>query len=1026
LFSQNTDYFQQEANYKINVSLDDKTHVLSGDISIEYHNNSPKALTEIWMHLWGNAYKNQRSEFAKQQLRSGKKRFFFSKDADKGKFDAINFQVNGSNATWEFDKNNPDIAVIRLAKPLESGDKLTISTPFTLKIPASFSRLGHVGESYQITQWYPKPAVYDNRGWHAIPYLNQGEFYSEFGKYDVSITLPENYVVGASGVLQTAAEKEFLQQQIEKTKSVLDTIKATTKLKDDFPTSAEKTKTIRYIAENVHDFAWFADKRFYVTHDVATLSNGQNVDCYAMFTNFERNLWTKGAFYIKRSVEYYSKMVGNYPYPHATAVQSALSAGGGMEYPMITVIDKAGDAKSLDIVITHEVGHNWFYGILASNEREHGWMDEGMNSYYEERYTAEYYPKEVAKPSEKKKKGFNISISIDGQAEELGYQWFARQALDQPCGLHSNDFTGINYGLVMYKKTAKSMRVLEQYVGTPTFDRIMKQYFDLWKFKHPYPEDFRKLWENETKGKDISWFFDGLINSDKNIEPFVWPSKKQTSDNSIGLTVGAKGNLSVPIPVTATKNGKVVHSEFVTLPKGNKSVEMSFPKGDYDKITADFDQNLPARMRYPSLNGEGKSDGKYFLPKVKMFNLIESTKRPLTVGVLPAFAYNLYDKQQLGLVFYSSLFPSAADGYTTFMPLYSFEQKQWNGMFNSTASKYFEHSKIRKFDINANFRRFSYDYNHNYNVNYNYNRIQIGLGAEFSKKKLTDSRSQRIDFRSVGINNNYIIGKDIITKAYSDTSVFNVINELKYTLNDDNILKPLTWTVTAQQGKGFAKVFMNFKQKIQTDRPKEAIFIRAFAGAFLYNNNTSVYPNFMLSGRPSGLATDYMYDNLLFARSSGEPRYEYPPVGDKTDLQKDGGSFFSQQVFMQDAGFKTLGKAGYSDSWMASVGLAYNLPLPLPISFRPYVDFAVFPGFDDNGRKKVTSAYSTGIATIIVPDVFEIYFPLPIRKQGGWSTLESDNLDYGKRSRYSQKISFLFNLNYFNPYERARTLKLNL
>ena len=131
LFSQNTDYFQQETNYKINVSLDDKTHVLSGDISIEYHNNSPKALTEIWMHLWGNAYKNQRSEFAKQQLRSGKKRFFFSKDTDKGKFDAINFQVNGSNATWEFDKNNPDIAVIRLAKPLESGDKLTISTPFT-------------------------------------------------------------------------------------------------------------------------------------------------------------------------------------------------------------------------------------------------------------------------------------------------------------------------------------------------------------------------------------------------------------------------------------------------------------------------------------------------------------------------------------------------------------------------------------------------------------------------------------------------------------------------------------------------------------------------------------------------------------------------------------------------------------------------------------------------------------------------------------------------------------------------------
>lgn len=211
-FSQNQSYFQQEVNYTINVALNDEAHELSGDIEMEYTNHSPDALAEIYMHLWPNAYKNAKTALAKQQLRLGNKFMFYALEKELGYIDQLHFKVNGAEVVWEYDSEHIDIAKLSLKTPLESGQTIVISTPFHVKIPSGkISRLGHVDQSYQITQWYPKPAVYDQDGWHAMPYLNMGEFYSEYGSFDVSITLPSNYVVGATGDLQTDSEVAFFR-----------------------------------------------------------------------------------------------------------------------------------------------------------------------------------------------------------------------------------------------------------------------------------------------------------------------------------------------------------------------------------------------------------------------------------------------------------------------------------------------------------------------------------------------------------------------------------------------------------------------------------------------------------------------------------------------------------------------------------------------------------------------------------------------------------------------------------------------
>ena len=248
---------------------------------MDYHNNAPDALDVLYILLQPNAYKSKNSAFAKQSLRNGSTRFYFADQSEMGSLTNLNFEIDGKKVEVEIDKANPDIAKVKLSAPIPSGKSVKITTPFTYKIPFPFSRGGHAGQQYLMTQWYPRPAVYDAKGWHPQPYLDQGEFYQEFGAFDVSITLPENYVVGATGVLQTPSEIEFLTKKAKYTEGVIsekwevksDKLKVSNEklavksdklkvLSDTFPTSSDKLKTIRYKAEKVIDFAWFADKRF--------------------------------------------------------------------------------------------------------------------------------------------------------------------------------------------------------------------------------------------------------------------------------------------------------------------------------------------------------------------------------------------------------------------------------------------------------------------------------------------------------------------------------------------------------------------------------------------------------------------------------------------------------------------------------------------------------------------------------------------------------------------------------------------
>lgn len=486
-------YWQQQVNYNIDVSLNDKEHTLTGFEKIEYINNSPDTLRFIWFHLWPNAYKNDKTAFSDQLLENGNTKFYFSGKDDKGYINKLDFKANNTTAQTEDHPQHIDIVKLILPVPLVPGQKVIITTPFHVKLPHNYSRGGHEGQSYQATQWYPKPAVYDKNGWHPMPYLDQGEFYSEFGNFEVNITVPKNYVIAATGELQNTEERQWLKSRAsftwepvnQKIKTTGGQVKTTYQL---YPESEKEIKILTYRQNNVHDFAWFADKRFIVNYDSCKLSSGKTIDIFSFYTPAQKEIWKNSIVNAKEAIHHYSSLVGEYPYNVVSVVQGPASFGGGMEYPTITVLSPVEDSRSLDYIIAHEVGHNWFYGILGSNERKYPWMDEGVNSYYESKYRNKQ------------------DHRFKQRTEQSLLETFIVEKKDQPIATASEDFTETNYGLIAYYKTSQWMTYLEKKLGADVFNKAMQEYYMQWQFKHPQPEDLKKVLE-DVSGQNLDSVF---------------------------------------------------------------------------------------------------------------------------------------------------------------------------------------------------------------------------------------------------------------------------------------------------------------------------------------------------------------------------------------------------------------------------------------------------------------------------------------------------------------------------------------
>lgn len=976
----------------MNVRLDDKSKTLHAGVQMVYHNNSPDTLHEIWFHLWPNAYRDNSTALVKQQLKNGVSTLYFAEDDKRGYIDSLDFRIYGSEVKWEYHPQHKDICRLIPASPVLPGDSVLITTPFFVKLPsAKFSRLGHNGDAYAITQWYPKPAVYDNDGWHPMPYLDQGEFYSEFGSYTVSITLPSNYVVGATGELITHSEILWLNSKADETLRNFPVDKDLT-----FPVSSDEEKTITYKGNNIHDFAWFADKRYHVLKGNVKLGSGRDVTTWSMFTSNELPLWKNSLEYIHDGIEFYSKHIGEYPYPECTVVDGTITAGTGMEYPGVTVIGESRIPLILEITIVHEIGHNWFYGILASNERKNPWMDEGINSFYEMRYITEKYGNS---PGVNEMQVMGKAFKVTGadkmnikQAVDLYYKISESVSDDQPVYGPAEEFSSLNYGTIVYKKTALAFDHLHNYLGDVKFDKSMKAYFDTWKFRHPSPADLRTVLESQSN-ENLSWFFDTLLATNIKTDYSI-RSIKKPEPGKVQVKLKNKSGNEVKVPVYAFSDNRTVSKQWISF---RKKSEITMDCPDCDSVIIDpFLETLD----YNRFNNNSRINGilkKRDRISISMFPKLDypTARRAF---ILPAGGWNVYDGFMIGPVVSNSFFPVRKFEFDL-APFYAFNSKNLTGTGSVRYNYFPENGFARRYTLGISARTFAYEdvrYRNSGNQfterQSTYLRMNPFLELRLRNKDFTSSVRQLIRFDMIGLNkedvdfNNYINDSTRYGKIIDVTEEFYRLN---YFYTNNRTLDPYSFKLSGETHKEFSKISGEFNYRFSYKSSKKGLDIRLFAGTMLNDDESSPY-GFSLSDRNGpGNTNDYSFDNLYFGRTESE-------------------GIWSQQFALKHGAFRVFSPLGANRQWIAAMNISSTIPGSLPL--RLYADFGTFNEaksqlkdiFDINS----SIVYNAGI--VLELGFMSINFPL-IKSKDIREYQELNEINF------MEQISFVLNLQALNP-----------
>ncbi|PJJ55034.1 M1 family metallopeptidase [Hymenobacter chitinivorans] len=952
-------YWQQEANYSIDVTLDDKQHELRGTEELQYTNNSPDQLTFIWFHLWPNAYKDNTTAFAKQQLRNGSRKFQFAKAAQRGYIDQLDFKVNGQSAQLAYDPENPDMAKLILPQPLAPGAKATISTPFHVKIPNSFSRFGHVEQSYQITQWYPKPAVYDRKGWHQMPYLDQGEFYSEFGSFDVRITLPANYTVGATGVLQNPDE----QQRMDKLAAATALKKTAADFGKDlsFPASAAETKTLRYVQDRVHDFAWFADKRFNVLKSGVTLPSGRPVTSWVLFTNENAEKWVKGLQDVNNALTYYSQWVGEYPYSAATAVDGALSAGSGMEYPMVTV--------TMPSAITHEVGHNWFYGILGSNERDHAWMDEGVNSYVDARLTEQVDPQGGMFGNMLKNRSLTAKIGIEdlpaSALTQVPYQAAASRGLDQSiANLRADQYGKNNYASIVYLKTAAVLKYLAGYLGQEQFDKAMHAYYDQWQFRHPYPEDMQAVFEAST-GQQLDWFFKDMLQNTYHYDAAV--SDIQVTDTQVKVLVRNDSPAPFAVPVsTVDAQGKVLETQWTTVistEDEQDEAQVNFRREGVAAVVVDAEYLTPQLNRRDDRMKLTGSLRRFEPIKVKPLVSVERWDRA-TINWAPVIGANTSDKFMLGAAFYNNPLVRKNLNYLL-MPMYSFNRNELNGIANVTVSV-LPNSVVRQIETGLTLQRFE-----------RYFKVEPSITLKLPFSGFNGPQ------HTIRLANTAVREQDRGNETMS-------IQTGEYAVTGGNALQKwsahvelnqLTSTISQETNSTNAVLLRASAVYSRFYSPKKRVHVRLFGGRFLDSS-----PNFVigLSGSP-----DYRRQTAFL------------------DRQQISHAFTAQvhQTDDRDGAFKAYLPVS-SQKWLSTLNLQADLPVT---RLAVFADFGIANVQRTDNSFTSRQYYDAGLVVPVIRDIFQLYLPV--------AGSQYENGLPNSRQDFTDRIRFVLHLEQGNPFQ---------
>ncbi len=580
-------YWQQRADYTIRASLDTATHVIAGSETIRYTNNSPDTLRYVWVQLDQNIYKaNSRgaalnptdARFAGRGFEGGYTIEYVRAVRRVG-------QAAGRIPLTSTD--NGTMMRVELDRPLAPGGGAELELAYRFEVPEHGSdRMGREqfpgGWLYEVAQWYPRVAVYDDvRGWNTEQYLGQGEFYLEYGDFDVSITVPRSFVVAATGTLTntvevlTAGQRARLARAVRSDTTVAIIPKTEVGQPLSRPAGPRPTLTWHFTAKNVRDVAWAAAANF-----IWDASGYDGILIQSFYPPDANADWARSTEYARHSIKHYSEKWLPYPYPTAINVAGPV---GGMEYPMIVFCGHRAGSRALFGVTTHELGHQWFPMIVGSNERLYAWMDEGFNTFMNIYSTLAFYHETA--PHDR------------GGATE--WARFVATGLDVPSMLPAERVPPPLLGAAEYDKPATGLYLLREHIlaDTARFDAAFRAYIRRWAYKHPTPADFFRSMEDGL-GEDLSWFWRGWFYRTDVVDLAVDSVRTRTDSAGTSALVYLSSPGALPMPVDLRLSYANGATEGVRLPVeiwylGNRYTYQRKVPADVVKVEIDPGQNFP-------------------------------------------------------------------------------------------------------------------------------------------------------------------------------------------------------------------------------------------------------------------------------------------------------------------------------------------------------------------------------------------------------------------------------------------------
>lgn len=592
-------YWQQDVHYKIKANIDESTDIIDGEEILTYYNNSPDTLHFLFFHLYQNAFQPESYASELSRVNHVVEKYGRYEKEKKGTvidyilYDNMSEQYDGLNLRVELDNTIMKVDLPEGLAPHKSVRlKIKFKTYFDKgTMRRRFKKFDASGNThYDGVHWYPRVSVYDKKNaWDTNQHLGK-EFYGDFGTYDVALTFSSNYVVEATGVLQN--ENEVMPADLRERLDIKNFYNKPWNSPATVITPYRKydRKTWIYHAENVHDFAFTADP----TYRIDT-KEWNGIKCISLVQEPHASGWKNAAYYTARVIETYSRDFGMYLYPKMIVAD----AQDGMEYPMLTL--DGGSDPSYRSLLAHEIGHNWFYGMIGNNETYRAFLDEGFTQFLTSWSQERIDGLEVIQPSSKSSY-VNYFKKPDLVREKSVLRPYLQDAMKgdaPPLNIHSDYYeSALGHGggyRHVYMKTATMLYNLEYTLGEDLFLDAMKHYFDKWKLCHPYEEDFKES-ITEYVGYDMSWFFDQWINTDKTIDYSV-KNVHKAGFGDYKITLERKGEMQMPLDITIIDKNGTEHEYYIPNTHFQKNTKATkLPKWEaWDKLypTYSFIASIP-------------------------------------------------------------------------------------------------------------------------------------------------------------------------------------------------------------------------------------------------------------------------------------------------------------------------------------------------------------------------------------------------------------------------------------------------